>query len=71
MQRKKITSEDLQLYKKSKKIDDKELYSRQLARITEQELNELTPGDLKVLAIKRQMNSGYAMTPQIIKKIKV
>lgn len=62
----KITSEDLQLYKKQK-IDDKELYSRQLARITEQELNELTPGDLKVLAIKRQMNSGYAMTPQIIK----
>ncbi|WP_028401196.1 peptidoglycan D,D-transpeptidase FtsI family protein [Ectobacillus panaciterrae] len=62
----KITSKDMQLFKKQK-IDDKELYNRQIAQITDKELNELTPEDLKVLAIKRQMDSGYAMTPQVIK----
>lgn len=29
---------------------------------------ELTAQDLKVLAIKSKMNSGYQLTPQIIKK---
>jgi cell division protein FtsI/penicillin-binding protein 2 len=62
----KITSKDMELFKK-KKIDDKELYNRQLSRITEKELSELTPEDLKVLAIKRQMDGGYSMTPQVIK----
>ncbi|SFC50973.1 Cell division protein FtsI/penicillin-binding protein 2 [Bacillus sp. 491mf] len=53
---------------KAKKIDDKQLAQRQLNRITESEINELTPEDLKVLAIKSKMEGGYAMTPQIIKK---
>ncbi|MEI4800276.1 peptidoglycan D,D-transpeptidase FtsI family protein [Bacillus sp. NPDC077411] len=53
---------------KAKKIDDKQLAQRQLDRITEEELNELTADDLEVLAIKSKMEGGYAMTPQIIKK---
>lgn len=36
-------------------------------RITEEELAELTPFDLEVLAIYREMSSGYYLSPQIIK----
>lgn len=36
-------------------------------RITEEELNELTEYDLEVLAIYREMISGYNLSPQIIK----
>lgn len=36
-------------------------------RITEEELAELTPFDLEVLAIYREMSSGYNLSPQIIK----
>lgn len=64
--KKKITVKDKQQLA-DKKIDDAEVYKRQLARITEAELQELTPAELEVLAIKRQMDSGYANTPQIIK----
>ncbi|MGG2095432.1 penicillin-binding protein 2 [Bacillus sp. S13(2024)] len=63
----KITKKDKEDLK-AQKIDDKQLAQRQLDRITEAELNELTAQDLKVLAIKSKMDSGYAMTPQIIKK---
>ncbi|WP_242222959.1 penicillin-binding protein 2 [Bacillus cereus group sp. BfR-BA-01380] len=63
----KITKKD-EADLKAKKIDDKQLAQRQLDRITESELNELTAEDLKVLAIKSKMEGGYAMTPQIIKK---
>ncbi|TDB50791.1 penicillin-binding protein 2 [Bacillus sp. CBEL-1] len=48
-------------------MTDEELYNRQLSRITEGDLQTLA-GDLEVLAIKRQMEAGYAQTPQIIKK---
>ncbi len=64
--KKKITAKDRQELK-DKKIDDAEVYKRQLARITDAELQELTPAQLEVLAIKRQMDSGYTNTPQIIK----
>ncbi|GAE46021.1 cell division protein FtsI [Mesobacillus boroniphilus JCM 21738] len=51
-----------------KKLDDKALYNLQLDRITETELNELTKEDLETLAILREMMSGYALSPQIVKK---
>src|SRR5690606_5445941 len=35
--------------------------------ITEEELGELTPFDLEVLAIYREMTSGYDLSPQIVK----
>lgn len=37
-------------------------------RITQEELKELSKDDLEVLAIKSKMNTGYKMTPQIVKK---
>jgi penicillin-binding protein A len=51
-----------------KKLDDKALYNLQLERITEKELSELTKQDLETLAILREMMSGYALSPQIVKK---
>ncbi|WP_017728333.1 peptidoglycan D,D-transpeptidase FtsI family protein [Halalkalibacterium ligniniphilum] len=45
-----------------------EEYELELERITEEHLAELTERDLQVLAIFREMNRGYAMTPQRIKR---
>ncbi|MEH6941832.1 peptidoglycan D,D-transpeptidase FtsI family protein [Bacillus sp. JJ722] len=67
---KKITKEDKKLLSEEK-IDDKEIYRRQLNRITEKEYNSLTKEQLEVLAIYREMASAKALTPQIIKTEKV
>ncbi len=63
---KKITEKERKMLE-NEEITDKELYKRQLERITEEELKELTPEDMEVLAIFREFNSGYALTPQIVK----
>ena len=65
--REKIKEEEWAQYD-DKKLDDKELYNLQLERITEKELAELTKADLEILAILREMMSGYALSPQIVKK---
>ncbi|MFX3623818.1 MAG: peptidoglycan D,D-transpeptidase FtsI family protein [Ectobacillus sp.] len=64
--KKKITEKEWKQFE-AKKLTDKDIYNLQLERITEKELQELAPKDLEVLAIKSKMDSGYAMTPQIIK----
>ncbi|MDM5188309.1 penicillin-binding protein 2 [Bacillus sp. DX4.1] len=67
----KVTKQDEENLRK-KGIEGKELYKKieelRRNRITEEELAELTLQDLKVLAIKSKMSSGYQMTPQIIKR---
>ncbi|MEN1936339.1 penicillin-binding protein 2 [Paenibacillus sp. 102] len=67
----KITKQEEEKFRE-KGIEGKELDKRieelRRKRITEEELAELTPQDLKVLVIKSKMSSGYQMTPQIIKK---
>ncbi|MBM4762301.1 penicillin-binding protein 2 [Bacillus sp. B15-48] len=63
----KITEEEWDLYYE-KELSDRELYNLQLERISETDLNQLTEQDLEILAIYREMNSGYALTPQIVKK---
>ncbi|WP_409289294.1 peptidoglycan D,D-transpeptidase FtsI family protein [Peribacillus sp. SCS-37] len=62
----KITKEENTLYAQ-KKITDKELYNKQLERITEAELSTITEDEMEVLAIYREFSSGYALTPQIVK----
>ncbi|AZJ24323.1 penicillin-binding protein (plasmid) [Bacillus wiedmannii bv. thuringiensis] len=66
----KVTKQDEENLRK-KSIEGKELDKKieelRRNRITEEELAELTLQDLKVLAIKSKMSSGYQMTPQIIK----
>ncbi|HJV17477.1 MAG TPA: penicillin-binding protein 2, partial [Bacillales bacterium] len=66
----KITKKEWKLYDE-KKLDDKEIYKLQLERITNNEMNSFSPEELKVLAIYRQFNSGYALTPQIVKNKEV
>jgi penicillin-binding protein A len=63
----KIKEEEWALYDE-KKLDDKAIYSLQLERITDKELKELTDDDLEILAIFRELISGYALSPQIVKK---
>ncbi|MBY0122378.1 penicillin-binding protein 2 [Bacillus sp. S/N-304-OC-R1] len=46
---------------------DKEIYRIKVDRVTDKELQELTPDDLEVLAIYKEFTSGYALTPQIVK----
>ncbi|MGV7011052.1 peptidoglycan D,D-transpeptidase FtsI family protein [Bacillus velezensis] len=61
-----ITAEEKQKAE-DKKLSDDDLYQLQLKRITDKQLNELTSKDMQILAIKRQMDSGYSLTPQYIK----
>ncbi|MHC0035903.1 peptidoglycan D,D-transpeptidase FtsI family protein [Pseudoneobacillus sp. C159] len=62
----KITTQEWTMWK-AKKLTDQDLYKLQLERIDEKELNELTKDDLEILAIFREFNSSYALTPQIVK----
>lgn len=50
-----------------KKLEEKDLYKLQLSRITEKNINDFTKDELEVLAIFREFNSGYALTPSIVK----
>jgi cell division protein FtsI/penicillin-binding protein 2 len=47
-----------------KKLDNSQIYNLQLKRITKKDLSSL---NLNTVAIFSKMNSGYALTPQIIK----
>lgn len=49
-------------------LDDQEEYQLTLERITEEELNTISEQELRVLAIKREMDKGYALAPQRIKQ---
>jgi penicillin-binding protein A len=62
----KVTEKEWALYEQ-KKLDDKQIYKLQLDRITEKEINSINGETLRTLAIYRQFNSGYALTPQIVK----
>ncbi|MFJ8244621.1 peptidoglycan D,D-transpeptidase FtsI family protein [Peribacillus asahii] len=61
-----ITDKDLELVK-NHKLEEKDLYKLQLERIKETELDKFTADELEVLAIFREFNSGYALTPSIVK----
>ena len=58
-----ITKKEQSLFAQ-KKLDDKQIYNFQLKRIKDKDLNSL---NLNTVAIFHQMNSGYALTPQIVK----
>ncbi|ANU23491.1 penicillin-binding transpeptidase domain-containing protein [Planococcus donghaensis] len=57
-----ITAEDITETEKQRKLD-----ALVREKITEEELASLSAEDLEVLAIYREMTSGYALTPQMIK----
>lgn len=62
----KITKKEWALFKQ-KKLDDKQIYKKQLDRISDEEMNSIQGEELETLAIYRQFNSGYALTPHIVK----
>lgn len=64
--KKKITEKEYQKLADGQLTDD-ELYKMQLERITDKELNSFSKKDLEVLAIFRAFNTGYYLTPQIVK----
>nr|WP_301722418.1 penicillin-binding protein 2 [Planococcus sp. N028] len=61
-ERQAIDNEDITQKEKQQKLD-----ALIREKITEKELNSLSKEQLEVLAIFREMTSGYAMSPQIIK----
>lgn len=61
-ERKAIQDEEITEKEKQRKID-----SLIREKITEEELASLTAEDIETLAIFREMTSGYALSPQIIK----
>lgn len=66
----KVTDKEWAAYENDEITED-EIYNLQLERITEEDLKELTADELEVLAIYREFTSGYALTPQIVKNVKV
>ncbi|MBM7651645.1 peptidoglycan D,D-transpeptidase FtsI family protein [Neobacillus cucumis] len=62
----KITKKEWAQYNQ-KKLDDTQIYQLELDRVTDQELNSFSKEELTTLAIYRQFNSGFALTPQIVK----
>lgn len=68
----KVTQEEMQEYREqNEELETKEFnqeYDRRIReRITDAELAQLTDFDLEVLAIYREMMTGYNLSPQIIK----
>ncbi len=68
----KVTTEEMNKFRQANEgIEEKEVnreYDKRVrARITEEELASLTEQDMEVLAIYREMTSGYNLSPQIIK----
>ncbi|MDM5316929.1 penicillin-binding protein 2 [Fictibacillus sp. b24] len=55
------------LSKKEKKLSDKDQYKALVDKITEEEIKSLTDEDIKILAYKRAMETGYAYSAQRIK----
>ncbi|MEW4284084.1 peptidoglycan D,D-transpeptidase FtsI family protein [Priestia koreensis] len=62
----KITKKEWALFSDSK-LTDKQIYDKQLERITEKDLQSISKQELEVIAIKREMDSGYTQTTQTIK----
>ncbi|MFJ7826797.1 peptidoglycan D,D-transpeptidase FtsI family protein [Psychrobacillus sp. NPDC096623] len=66
-----VTDEERKKIAADETIDKKDL-NREIdrltrSRITEEQLNSFSPEELEIIAIYREMASGYALSPQIIK----
>lgn len=62
----KITKKEWALYDKEK-LDDNQIYKLQVDRVTDEEIASIKGEELETVAIYHQFNSGYALTPQIVK----
>ena len=50
-----------------KELDDIEQYDLMLERITDEDIANFTDEQLQVIAIKRELDKAYALTPEVIK----
>lgn len=48
-------------------LDNVEQYDKILERITEEEIADFTEEELEIIAIKRELDKAYSLTPQIVK----
>src|SRR5690625_1585239 len=62
-----ITPQVIKNEEEKEEIDNTEQYNEMLKRITEEEISNFTEEELKVIAIKRELDKAYALTPQVIK----
>jgi penicillin-binding protein A len=62
----KITEKEWAKYEQ-KELSDKDLYKLQLKRVTDEEIDSIQGQELETLAVYTKFNSGYALTPQIVK----
>ncbi len=53
--------------KEIEELDDIEQYDLMLERITDEEIANFTDEQLQVIAIKRELDKAYALTPEVIK----
>lgn len=53
--------------KEIEELDDVEQYNLALDRITEEDISDFTEEDMQIIAIKRQLDKAYALTPEVIK----
>lgn len=67
-ERKRVNNDEIP---EDKRLTDQDLYQMTLDRITEEDLSDISPSELEVIAIKRELDSGYALTPQIVKNKEV
>ncbi len=68
---KKVSKEEQEAIEKDSSLSrtevQREINRLTRERITEEEINSFTEDELEVLAIYREMMSGYAYSPQIVK----
>lgn len=48
-------------------LDNAEQYTKVLEKITDEEIKDFSKDELKVMAIKKELDKAYSLTPQIIK----
>ncbi|RSK27856.1 penicillin-binding protein 2 [Bacillus sp. HMF5848] len=62
----KVTEEEWKAFE-AEELTDEDVYRIKLDRITTKDLSMLTDADLEILAIKRELDSAYTLTPKIVK----
>src|SRR5699024_3167539 len=51
----------------AEEMDSGEVYTGTLDRITEEEISDFTDEDMEIIAIKKELDKAYSLTPQVVK----
>ncbi|MGX8791561.1 peptidoglycan D,D-transpeptidase FtsI family protein [Oceanobacillus sp. M60] len=55
----------------TEEMDNSEVYNATLDLITDEEIENFSSGELEIIAIKKELDKAYALTPQIVKNEEV